>query len=212
MWPSPSQVESLLDAAAAGAPQAVDALLAEHRAGLRRVVAARFDARLAGRLDVSDIVQDVLLDAHRQLGEFLRQRPMPFHLWLRCLARDRAVAVQRAHRAALRDVGREVHALVAPAVDQRTTQALAALLRADGPSPLSLAARRELAARLDQAMQGLDEIDREVLLMRHHEQLTNQEVARVLGLSEPAAAMRYMRALQRLKARIAADDSAREGR
>jgi RNA polymerase sigma-70 factor (ECF subfamily) len=124
---------------------------------------------------------------------------LPFHLWLRQIAQDRLIDAYRRHRgAARRSVDREHHPASAPP-DDRSALDLAAQLADHQPTPATAATRRELARRFDQALARLDDADREVLTMRHLEQLTNQEVAQVLGLSEPAAGMRYLRALRRLR-------------
>jgi len=208
MWPDQEDTEHLLDAAAAGRAGAVEALLEQHRAALRRVVAARIDPGVQARIDASDVVQEVLLEAHRRLQLYLAERKLPFHLWLRCLARDRVVDAQRKHHAGMRDVARDAHLGSAALVD-RSTLEIAAELVAAGPSPVSLAMREELALRVAAALTELTEDDREVLVMRHHEQLGNQEVAAILGIGESAAAMRYVRALRRLRARIVQDETER---
>src|SRR5438046_8794666 len=102
MWPDPDQTRSLLDRAKAGDAAAVDDLLAGHREPLRRAVQLRLDPALAARVDASDIVQDVLLEAHRRLSDYLRNPTMPFHLWLRHIAKDHVIDAHRRHRLAQR--------------------------------------------------------------------------------------------------------------
>ncbi|MCS7020428.1 MAG: sigma-70 family RNA polymerase sigma factor [Gemmataceae bacterium] len=200
MWPEREQTERWVAAAQAGDTQAAERLLASHREPLRRLIAARLDPMLARRLDASDIVQDVLLEANQRLAGYLQNPEMPFHLWLRHLAMDRIIDVHRRHRLAQRrSVDRE-ESLTAQ-TDSVDASGLdwAASLVDQARTPASEAIRRELYRRVTAAVLQLTEADREILLLRHQEQLTNQEAALVLGISEAAASMRYLRALRRLR-------------
>jgi RNA polymerase sigma-70 factor, ECF subfamily len=198
MWPDTRQTQELLDRARAGDTAAVEQLLACHRDPLRRVVGLRLDPALARRVDASDIVQEALVEANRRLPDYLHQPAMPFHLWLRHLARDRLIDAHRRHReAARRSLDREQP--LRPAADNESSAQLLAELIDPERTPASAAIQQELQARLEAALAELDEDDREVILMRHHEQLSNQDVAAELGLSEAAASMRHLRALRRLK-------------
>lgn len=204
MWPPADETRELLDLAAAGDAAAVARLIERHRDALRRLIAARLDRGVARRVDASDVVQDVLVDVHRRLADYLADQKMPFHLWLRQLAQDRMIDAYRRHRAAARrSTDREQPLAAAP--PDRSAFDLAAQLRDGQPTPATAATRRELAERFGAAIDALDPIDREVIVMRHFEQLANQEVAQALGLSEPAAGMRYLRALRRLRAALDAD-------
>ena len=198
MWPDSFQTQELLNLARAGDAEARNQLLDRHREALRRMVAMRMDRRLQTRLDASDIVQDVLVDANRRLAEYLQSAGMPFHLWLRHLARDRLIDAHRRHRtAARRTVDREQRASAATD-DDRSAFDLAMLVDRE-LTPAAAATHHELEVRFQAAVDSLDEADREVVLMRHFEHLTNQEVAQSLELSEPAAGMRYLRAIRRLR-------------
>jgi RNA polymerase sigma-70 factor (ECF subfamily) len=200
MWPDASELQAMLRHAAEADPSAVDRLLACHREPLRRMIAVRLDRSLGRREDASDVVQSVLLDASRRLADYLRNPVLPFHLWLRQIARDRLNDVHRRHRvAARRSIDRERPIAAAEFFD-RSSLDLAAELRDHGATPAAEAIRRELAERFHCALNELGEDDREVLLLRHFEHLSNGETAQALGLSEPAAGMRYLRALRRLRA------------
>jgi RNA polymerase sigma-70 factor (ECF subfamily) len=180
MWPDTSQTQQLLAAARAGDELARDQLLERHRAALRRMIAVRMDRRLERRLDASDIVQDVLVEANRRLPEFLQASRMPFHLWLRHLARDRMIDAHRRHRAAgKRSMDRE-QPLAEPAHADRSAFDLAAMVVDRQMTPAAAATHHELVVRFQAAIDMLDEIDREVILMRHFEQLTNQQTAESL--------------------------------
>ena len=194
----------MLEHAAGQDRSAVDRLLASHREPLRRMIAMRLDRSLGRREDASDVVQSVLLEASRRLAEYLRQPPMPFQLWLRQIARDQLIDVHRRHRVAgRRSIDRE-RSLAGNEFLDRSSLDLAAELRDQGPTPAAEAIRRELVDRFHIALEQLGEDDREVLIMRHFEHLSNSETAAALGLSEPAAGMRYLRALRRLRAVLAA--------
>lgn len=199
MWPDAEKTQDLLDAARQGDQDAVNRLMERHRNSLRRLVQMRLDPKIQRRVDVSDVVQDTLLDANRRLEEYLRNPAMPFHLWLRNIARDRIIDSHRRHRAsAKRSVDREQR-LAIPKADDRSTMELAAQICDPERTPAAEATMRELARRFEAALETLEDNDREVVIMRHFEQLSNQEVAQALGLSQPAASMRYLRALRRLR-------------
>lgn len=211
MWPDPTEIQELLRQAGTGDRPAVDALFDRHRGALRRAVELRMDPVLARRLDASDVVQAALIDASRRLAEYLREPKMPFHLWLRQLAQDRLIDAHRRHRvAARRSLDRE-QPLTAPAALDHSTIELAAQLCDAELTPAAAALRAELAVRLREAIDSLDAGDREVVLLRHFEQLSNQDVAQALGLSEAAASMRYLRAIRRLRARLVPDSSQEAG-
>jgi RNA polymerase sigma-70 factor (ECF subfamily) len=203
MWPEADKTQELLANAKEGSEEAIGKLLDRHRDALRRMVQMRLDRRIQRRVDVSDIVQDVLFEANRRLSKYLQEPKMPFHLWLRHMARDRIIDAHRRHRAsAKRSVDRE-KPLLSPANVDRSTMEIAAQLCDPAITPAAAATMHELARRFEAAIDELEERDREVLLMRHFEHLTNQEVAQALSLTEPAASMRYLRALRRLRALIA---------
>ncbi len=199
MWPDPTTTQELLARAKQGDAAAVDALLARHREPVRRMIDLRLDPAIVQRVDASDVVQEVLLEASRRLQDYLRQPTMPFHLWLRHIAKDHLIdAHRRHHLAQKRGVDRE-QPIHRPAWADHSSLELAGQLLDHERTPASEAIQQELQRRLLEALGQLDESDREVILMRHFEQLANQEVAAALGLTEAAASMRYLRALRRLR-------------
>lgn len=206
MFPDSEKTQQLLREAKDGDANAVSELLERHRESLRRMVQARLDRAIAQRVDASDVVQDVLLEAHSRLASFIESGSMPFHVWLRHLAKDRMIDVHRRHHADRRNVDRERHP--APSADVSSAFDLFAQISAQELTPAAAAIRQEMEARFLSALEQLDETDREILLMRHCEQLSNSEVAELLGLSQPAAGMRYLRALRRLRTVLGADHSA----
>ncbi len=198
MWPDSEQTQQLLQTARTGDESAVNVLMNRHRDSLRQMVQMRLDKAIAARLDASDVVQDVLLEANRRFQEYLASPAMPFHLWLRQLAKDQIIDMHRRHRvAARRSVDRE-QALNAAFADQSSMD-LAAQLKDHELTPAAATIRKELERRFMAALEELDEDDREIMLMRHQEHLSNSEVAAALGLSQPAAGMRYLRAVRRLR-------------
>jgi RNA polymerase sigma-70 factor, ECF subfamily len=197
----------LLELAKRGDPSAVDRLLAEHREPLRRMIGLRLDPALAARLDASDVVQDVLLEASRRLQDYLRNPAMPFHLWLRHIARDHIIDAHRRHRKARRRSLDREQPLAARLADASSAQLMAQLCDPE-LTPASAAIRREMQRRLEAAIDALGDHDREIILMKHQEQLPNQEVAALLGLSEAAASMRYLRAVRRLRAALVPPEEA----
>jgi RNA polymerase sigma-70 factor (ECF subfamily) len=202
MWPDLPQTQQLLAEVRQGEPEAVDRLLTAHREPLRRMIGLRLDPALAARVDASDIVQDVLLEAHRRLNDYLRDPRMPFHLWLRHIAKDHVIDAHRRHRQAQRRSLDREQPLVPAVLADHSSIELAAQLLDQERTPASAAIHEELRRRLDAAIAALDDDDREVILLRHREQLSNQDVAAALGLTEAASSMRYLRAVRRLRAAL----------
>ena len=199
IWPDSERTRELLAAARDGDQQAVEGLMARHRDVLRKLIGHRMDRAIGQRVDASDVVQDVLLEASNRLASYLDQPTLPFHLWLRQLARDRMIDMHRRHRQAQRrSVDRE-RSLAVRAHSGQSSLDLAARLADAELTPVAASIRRELQLKYHEAIEELAEDDRDILLMRHFEQLTNSEAAEALGLSPAAAGMRHLRALRRLK-------------
>jgi RNA polymerase sigma-70 factor, ECF subfamily len=196
----------LLDRARKGSDDAVEQLLENHRSELVAAVRRRLDRAISQRVDASDIVQDVLLEASQRLADYLREPSMPFSLWLRHLARDRIIDMHRRHRQAeRRSVDRE-QALQSKRADSPSSPDLMGQLSDPNITPAAAALRREFQSRFLEVLGDLDPGDRDVLMMRHFEHMTNSEVAEALGLSQPAAGMRYLRALRRVRALLTLGD------
>jgi RNA polymerase sigma-70 factor (ECF subfamily) len=193
------EIERLVRRAAEGDPDSWAALMAQCGDRLRRMVAFRLDGRLRGRLDPSDIIQEVYLEAWDHLGDYAQQPDTPFFLWLRGIAGNKLKELHRHHLGArMRDARREV-ALDAGARPDATSAALAAQLLGHLTRPSEATARAERKARLELALASMDPIDREVLALRHFEHLSPAETAEMLEIKLKAAGMRYTRALRRLK-------------
>jgi RNA polymerase sigma-70 factor (ECF subfamily) len=207
MWPEADKTQELIVEAKKGDAGAVNRLLERHRAAVRRMIDLRMDRQLRQRVDASDIVQEVLIEANRRLNDYLAEPAMPFHLWLRHMAKDRLIDAHRRHRvAAKRSVDREQPLVARHRMDRSTLQ-LAAQLCDNELTPAAAAEWNELQNQFRAALDQLDEHDREVVLMRHFEKLSNSEVAEALDLTPPAASMRYLRAVRRLRS-ILAEQSA----
>lgn len=206
MWPEGDQTQDLLKDVENGDTSAVNRLLNRHREAVRRMVQMRLDQAVARRVDASDVVQDVMLEASQRLSDYIRSPSMPFHLWLRQLAKDRIIDMHRRHRAAQRrSVDREQNNINVGS-DNQSAADLTALLRDAELTPAASALRKEMEERFVLALDQLDESDREIVIMRHFEHLGNGEVAEALGLSAPAAGMRYLRAIRRLRELLGSDD------
>jgi len=190
----------LLLRAKAGDQQALAALFARYRDRLRRMVRLRLDRRIAGRIDASDVLQDAYLDVARRFPEYAASPTVPFYLWLRALTGQRLVDLHRRHLGAqMRDAGQEV-SLYRGALPTASSASLAQQLLAGLTSPTQAAIRAEMQVRLQEALNCMDPIDREVVVLRHFEELTNVEAAELLGIETSAASKRYIRAIRRLKA------------
>lgn len=173
---------------------ALNELLSMHRGYLRRIVELRINDDLRTRVDPSDVVQETQLAAAQQMDDYLARRPMSFRVWLRRTALNRLADAQRRHTADKRNARQDV------SLPDHSSIALAQSLVEDRPS--QALGRRETAQKVRQAIDSLDKSDREMLMMRYYEELTNQEVAELLEIEPATASQRYGRALRRLHAKL----------
>jgi RNA polymerase sigma-70 factor, ECF subfamily len=174
-------------------------LFTKHRERLRRMVDMRLDRRVAGRVDASDVLQEAFVDASKQLERYLRDVPMPPFLWLRFLTGERLMATHRRHLGAkMRDAKQEVSLRIHARPDVRS-ESLSFGLAGKLTSPSVAAVRAEVNDRLRKALDELEVLDREILSLRHFEELSNTEAAEELEITTAAASKRYIRALERLR-------------
>jgi RNA polymerase sigma-70 factor (ECF subfamily) len=191
------QTLRLLAGVQSGDGAALNALLKRHRPGMRSIVALHLNPRVLARIDPSDVVQEAQAEVVRRLDDFLARRPMPFHLWARRTAYERLLDLHRHHL--LR--GRRTVAAEVALLDH-SSLLLAAPMLAAQTSPSQEAERRELASRVSAAIAELPDPDRDILLMRHAENLPFAEIACLLGIEAAAARKRFGRALIRLQAAL----------
>jgi RNA polymerase sigma-70 factor (ECF subfamily) len=178
-------------------------LFARHRDRLERMVKLRLDRRLQGRIDPADVLQEASIDVVRRAREYLENPTMPAFLWLRWLTGQKLLVLHRRHLGSkVRAVGLEV-SLQHGALPHATSVSLASMLLGRLTSPTLAARRSELQLRLQEILNAMDPIDREIITLRHFEDLNNNETAQVLGISKTAASNRYIRALGRLKRSLA---------
>jgi RNA polymerase sigma-70 factor (ECF subfamily) len=195
----PAETEQLLERAAAGDAASWGELLQRHQERLRRMVALRLDSRLRGRVDFQDVLQEVFVQALAHRDDYLHRRPAPFYLWLRGIAGNVLLTLHRRHLGTeMRDAAREIRLDGGP-MPAASSFALAARLVGHDTRPSEAAVRAERRRRMQEALDLLAPLDREVLALRHYEQLSRIEVAEVLGIAPAAAGKRYLRALERLK-------------
>jgi RNA polymerase sigma-70 factor, ECF subfamily len=197
MTPRPPDTDELVLRSARGDDSARQALLVRHRDRLRKMIGVRLDRRLLGRLDPSDVVQEVLIEAHEKLNDYLRDQPLPFYPWLRQIAWQRLVKIHQHHHARKRRVTQEGPELLE--LPEDSVADLVERLAGSGTSPSRYALREELRHRVRRALGQLGERDREVLVLRYLEQLPLAEIAAVLGSTEGAVKSRHARALLRLQ-------------
>ncbi len=193
--PDSTHTDRLIQQAIAGDTAAADQLFASYRVYLRKVIDLRMDDELRVRVDPSDVVQETQLVASQRMDDFLARRPTSFRIWLRRKALEQLVDIRRRHlTAAKRSVRREV------ILSDRSSLAIARSLFLEAPS--QRIRRQEQAERVRAAMRTLSERDREVLLLRHVEELSNREVAEVLQMDTGTASQCYGRALRRLREKL----------
>jgi RNA polymerase sigma-70 factor (ECF subfamily) len=193
------EVSEGLRRAAAGDEEALRALFGLHRDRLKRMVHLRLSRRVAGRIDDSDVVQEAFVEVARKLPEYVRDPKLPLFLWMRLLTALKLAEVHRRHLGTqLRDADREVtlHRGGLPLAD---SVSLAAHLLGTLTTPSQAAVKAETRLLVQEALNSMDPIDREVLALKHFEQLSTSEIAEVLGLSKAGAGSRYLRAIKRLR-------------
>ena len=199
-----TEIDRLLLDAGRRPQEGVSGLLKMYRPRLRRMVRLRLDRRLAGRIDPSDVIQEAYAEAWRRLEGYLKEPKMPFFLWLRSITAQSLLVLHRHHLGVhARDASREI-SLQWGGLPEATSAALAHQLVAQHTSPTKAARRAEMKLRLEEAFNAIKPMDREVLALRHFEQLTNAETAQTLGIDPSASSKRYVRALRRLKQSLAA--------
>ena len=192
-------IEDLVDRLRSGDKQVLGALFARYRSQLHRMVEFRLDRRLRGRVDASDVLQDAFLDAAKHVDRFLDQPDLPLVVWLRIMTTQRLIDLHRRHLGAKkRNAGQDV-SLNQPRQYEATSACIAVQLVDDLPTPSAEAQLGERIQKLEEILDRMDPMDREVLALRHFEELSNGEVAEILGLSKSAASNRYVRALKRLQ-------------
>ena len=204
-----SLADAYLTQLRAGRREVLGLLFEHYRERLWRMLYLRMDARLTSRLSPEDVLQEAYLEAARRLPDYLAQAEVPFYVWLRFLTLQRLAQLQRHHLgAARRDVGREqsLHALASPSADSLAGQLVGHLT-----SPSQAAIRGEWHEQLRNALESMDPLDREVLALRHFEDMSNAEVAQALGLHKDAASKRYVRALVRLREILGSPTDSRSG-
>jgi RNA polymerase sigma-70 factor (ECF subfamily) len=193
--------EFILRAARTGDRTAVDALFERYRDRLRRMVELRLNRKLWGRVDPSDIVQDAMLQASKSVEEYIRDPRIPAYLWLRTLAQQQLLATHRHHLGtAKRDAALEI--TVGLGNLGVSSASMASIAIADVTSPSSAVAKAEQVVFLEALIDSMDPMDREILALRHFEQMGNSEAAAVLGIGETTAAQRFLRALKRLREKM----------
>lgn len=173
------------------------AVFEHYRPRLERMADVRLDSRIRARVGIDDVIQEAYLEAARRLPEYLRERKLPFYLWLRFILGQVILKAHRREAAAKRDVGREV-SLDHGANPGEDVPVMAEQFLALRASPSSSVARQEILEVVKRALSELEPLDREVLVLRYCEDLSNLETAQVLGITEAAASQRHVRAIRKL--------------
>jgi RNA polymerase sigma-70 factor (ECF subfamily) len=193
------EIQELLRRAVSGEKAACEELFSRYRDRLKRMVHLRLSRRLQGRVDDSDVLQEAFIDVSRRLPEYAADPQLPFFLWLRHLTGLKLLEVHRKHLGSqLRDADREV-TLHRGGLPEADSVSLAAQLLGTITSPSQAAIKAETRLFVQEALNSMDAIDREVLALKHFEQLSTSEIAQVLGLSKAGAGSRYLRAIKRLR-------------
>jgi RNA polymerase sigma-70 factor (ECF subfamily) len=197
----------MLERALAGDAVAAAWLYEHYRGRLKSLIELRMDRRLAGRIDASDVLQETMLEADRRLPDYAQAPGMDFYLWLRQLAVQKLIDLHRHHLEARKRSAKREISIQSPGADA-SSASLALQLMGKLTTPTEAARRVELRLKMQEALDGLEPVDREVLALRHFERLTNEQTAEVLGLSRSGASKRYIVALGRLRERLGAEMNA----
>lgn len=200
--PVPADDEPLAARAASGDEAALAELFSRYRKRLKQMVRLRLDRRLQGRVDPSDVLQEAYLDVAQQFPKYREDPAIPLFLWLRLVTGQRLMRLHRQHLgAAMRDAGLEV-SLYRGALPQANSVSLAAQLLGRFTTATQALLRAEVQLQIQAALNQMDEVDREIIALRHFEELSNVEAAQVLGLEPSATSKRFIRALRRLQERL----------
>lgn len=200
---SDNDLDHLFERARDGDSESLAQLFSHYRSQLEQLVRLRMDRRVRGRFDPADVLQETFLEVSRRFPDYAKQPDMPPKLWFRFLATQRLLLFHRRHLGAkMRDASLEISIQGGAAAVAATSVSLAEQIAGSLTSPSQAAMRDETRQRLTEAFNSLEPIDREVLAMRHLEDLRNDDVALLLGLTKAAASNRYVRALQRLKEKL----------
>ena len=197
-------IAALIERLKGGDEGALAELFSAHRDRLKQIVALRMDRRLQGRADASDVLQEVYLDARQRLHHYFQKPEMPFFVWLRQVTMQRLIDTHRHHLGAQRRDVRQEISMHYGAPDVASSTSLAAQLVSHLTSPSQTVLRAELVDRVEICLRQMNAIDREILVLRHFEELTNNEIAEILGITKAAASNRYVRALSRLRGALEA--------
>ena len=193
------EICDLIRRASDGDQAALDQLFSQHHDRLQRMIRLRLDRRIQGRLDSADILQEAYIDVFRNLPRYVESPSTSFFIWLRNIVGLKLAEVHRRHVGTdKRDASRDV-SIYRGAVPAVNSESLAAQLLGKLTSPSHVAIKTEMRLRLQEVLDCMDDVDREVIALRHFEQLDSQEVADVLEMSKSGASSRYIRAMQRLK-------------
>ena len=202
--PGFSDTEVLVSQAAEGDSQALSTLLERYRDRLKRMVGLRLDRRLQGRVDASDVVQEALTEAAGRLDKYASDPPMGFFVWLRWLTGEKLLNTHRHHLGTQkRDADQEV-SLYRRAMPEACSVSLAQQLLGQITSPTQAVMRAEMQLLVQDVLNSMDPIDREILVLRNFEQLSTTETAEALGIKRSTASKRYIAALKRLKQALSA--------
>ena len=192
-------VDALVNRVLHGDREALAAVFALHRDRLWRIVNFRLDQRMRGRVDADDVLQEVYLNAERRIQHVIEDAPDGLFVWFRLLVTQTLAEIHRRHLGTQRRDPMREQSLAAPHSADATSFSISSHLFGHLTSPSQAALRKELSEQLDFALSSMEELDREVLALRHFEELSNRETAQALGLTEQAASARYVRALTRLQ-------------
>lgn len=192
-------LDALVNRVLHGDREALAAVFAVHRDRLWRIVTFRLDSRMRGRVDADDVLQEVYLNAERRIAHVIEDAPDGLFVWFRMLVAQTLAEVHRRHLGTQRRDPMREQSLSGGYSADATSFSISSHLFGHLTSPSQAALRKELSEQLEFALGSMEELDREVLALRHFEELSNRETAQALGLTEQAASARYVRALTRLQ-------------
>ena len=189
----------LIDRVVKGDKDALAELFSAHRDRLWRMVNFRMDPRLHGRVDADDVLQESWLSVVQRIDHFLQDASRSIFVWFRLITSQTLIDIHRRHLGTQKRNAAMEFSINKGWSSESTSFSLSFHLLGHLTSPTQAALREELSQQLKTALSSMNDIDREVLALRHFEQLSNRETAQILSISDQAASDRYMRALGRLR-------------
>lgn len=176
----------------------VAAIFLKYRSQLERMIEFRMDPRIRSRIDAHDVLQESFLEIKNRYRDFIVNPGVSLFVWIRKITYQVLIDSQRRHFRQKRGVQNEVPMGRVGNDMSDASQLMARELIGQLTSPSQAAIKAEELEQMHAALESMNETDREILALRHFEQLSNADVAQIIGIKPAAASNRYIRAVTKL--------------